>query len=76
MMCRKKIAAPFAIALLAVAGIAAAAAFPGPKYWGDIYTYVDDQGNVVGRAQIDCRGQYHETGTRTANYHYGQATCG
>ena len=71
-----KTALPFALALLVVAGSTVAAAWPGPKYWGDIYTYLDEQGNVVGTARIDCSGQYHQQGIQTANYYYGQATCG
>lgn len=71
----KRIAIPAAIALLVAAG-AAIAALPGPKYWGDIYTYIDENGQVVGRAHIDCHGRYHSEGIRTSRYHYGQATCG
>lgn len=60
----------------ALAATAALAAPPGPKYWGDIYVYFDEQGQEVGRASIDCDGVLHRSGQVTSHYSYGQATCG
>ncbi|MFC3550248.1 hypothetical protein ACFOLC_04395 [Lysobacter cavernae] len=67
-----------ALSLGLLAALVATAAFarpPGPAVAGEFYVYFDQSGEVVGRASIDCLGEFHQTGKATNFYSNGYAVC-
>ena len=70
---RKTFALGLGLAAFAVVGAAVAAI--GPTGPGQIYTYYDDNGAVVGRSSIHCDGTPEAWGKFTKNYDVGYYLC-
>ncbi|MGH8080834.1 MAG: DUF6289 family protein [Lysobacter sp.] len=70
---RKKLA--LALGLAAIAAVGAAVAAIGPTGPGQIYTYYDASGAVVGQSSIHCDGTREAWGTPTKNYGVGYYIC-
>jgi len=70
---RKHFALGLGLAALAAAGAAIAAI--GPTGPGQIYTYYDDAGAVVGQSSIHCDGTPESWGKFTKNYGVGYYLC-
>ncbi|ROU05071.1 DUF6289 family protein [Lysobacter enzymogenes] len=70
---RKKLALGLGLAAFAVVGAAVAAI--GPTGPGQIYTYYDDNGAVVGQSSIHCDGTPAAWGKFTKNYGVGYYLC-
>lgn len=70
---RKKFALGLGLAAIAVVGAAVAAI--GPTGPGQIYTYYDDNGAIVGRSSIRCDGTRESSGKYTQRYDVGYYIC-
>ncbi|KRB06609.1 DUF6289 family protein [Lysobacter sp. Root690] len=70
---RKKLALALGFAALAAVGAAVAAI--GPTGPGQIYTYYDANGSVVGQSSIHCDGTPEFWGKATKNYGVGYYIC-